>query len=805
MLETERVFFQLQSITFMLLNYIKTAWRNLHRNKFFSGLNIMGMALGVTCSLLIMLWIQHELSIDGFHANNDRLYKVYEREYYNNVVYGNYDMSALLADEIKKTIPEAEYAIMMNEENDLSTFQAGDKIQKEEGLYAGKDIFKMFTYPLLYGTPASALSSRDNIAISRKMAGHFFGSAEAAMGKSIRFENRKNYIVSAVFEDLPSTASRTFDYLISWDTYLAENDWARRWDNTGPLAYVLLRKDADATVTDKKFTHLLDGDSPGNASYHVQLGLQPYKELYLHNNFRNGYPDGGRIEYVRLFSIVAAFILLIACINFMNLTTARSVKRAKEIGVRKVSGALRSSLIGQFMGESLLLTMIAVAVSLVLVTALLPLFNHITQKDIQLPFGQPMFWLQLATITVITGLLAGSYPAFFLSSFQPVRVLKGVVKPGNGTLSLRKILVIFQFSLSVLLIIGTMVVSKQINYVQHKNLGYDRENLVDIPIEGELVNKYALLKEKATELPGIQSITRMTGNSTNFDSYTNTVDWDNRPPEARIEFAQMSVGYNFSETMKLQMAEGRDFSREFPTDTTGVLLNETAIKAIGYNNPVGRTFNLWGTKKVIIGVIKDFHFKSLHAAIKPTIIYFNNREDHGHLMVRTQAGKTKEALASLEILCKELNPAFPFSYRFTDEEYQKLYRSEQIVGKLSGIFAALAIFISCLGLLGLAMFTAEQRIKEISIRKVLGASVQSLFVLLSREFLILIFIALVIASPLSWLAMNNWLHDFAYRIDIGWQVFIIAGVLSLLIALATVSVQAIKAAMVNPVKNLKEN
>lgn len=789
----------------MLLNYIKTAWRNLHRNRFFSALNIMGMALGITSSLLIMLWIQHELSIDAFHANNNRLYKVYEREYYNNAVYGNYDMSALLADEIKKTIPEVEYAVMMNEENDLSTFQVGDKIRKQEGMYAGKDIFKMFTYPLLYGTPASALSSIDNIAVSRKMAVLFFGSPEAAMGKSIRFENKKNYIVSAVFENIPATASRTFDYLISWDTYLAENSWARRWDNTGPLAYVLLRKDANIALTDKKFTHIFDASNPGNTSYQVQLGLQPYQELYLHNKFKNGYPSGGRIEYIRLFSIVAIFILLIACINFMNLTTARSVKRAKEIGVRKVAGALRSSIIRQFIGESLLLTLLAVIVSLVLVTALLPVFNHITQKDIHLPFNQPVFWLQMAAITVITGLLAGSYPALLLSSFQPVRVLKGAMQTGRRTFSLRKVLVVFQFSLSVLLITGTMVVSRQINYVQNKNLGYDRENLVDIPIEGELVNKYILLKEKAEQLPGIQSVTRMTGNSTNFDSYTNTIDWDNKSPDSRMEFAQMSVGYDLAQTMKLQMAEGRDFSRIFPTDTAGVLLNETAVKAIGYNNPVGRKINLWGRKKVIIGVMKDFHFKSLHAAIKPTIVYFNNWENHGHLMVRIQAGKTREALASLEILCKELNPAFPFSYRFTDEEYQKLYRSEQIVGKLSAIFAALAIFISCLGLLGLAMFTAEQRIKEISIRKVLGASVQSLFVLLSREFMIPIFIALIIASPLSWWAMNSWLQDFAYRISIGWQVFLVAGALSLLIALATISVQTLKAALLNPAKSLKEN
>lgn len=791
----------------MLLNYLKTAWRNFHRNKFFSALNIMGMTLGIAAALLILLWVQHEKSIDAFHANSNRIYMVYEREYYSNTntVYGNYDMSGLLGDELKRTFPEVEAAVMMNGNNEFSTFSAGDKSIKQQGLYAGKDLFKVFSYPLLQGTPATVLSSQSNIAISHKMASHFFGSPEAAMGKTIRYENRRDYIITGVFENIPSNASRSFDYVISWDTYLAENAWARRWNNTGPLAYVLLHKNANAAAVDTKLTHFLKTVNPGNSTYRAELGLQLYKEAYLYNHFNNGYPNGGRIEYVRLFSIVALFILLIACINFMNLTTARSVKRGKEIGIRKVAGALRISLIKQFIGEAVLMTLIAVITALLLITTLLPLFNQITHKDIQLPLNQPVFWLQLLAIIIGCGLLAGSYPALHLSSLQPVRVLKGTLKTPGTSFSLRRVLVVFQFSMSVLLIIGTIVISGQVRYIQQKNLGYDRDNIVNIPIEGELVKQYKLLRQKALEIEGITAVTRMSTISTNVESHTSTIDWENRKPDELIEFSDLSTGYGFTNTLKLQMADGRDFSPDHPADSNSVLLNETAVKAIGYTHPVGRSFTLWGKKKTIVGVLKDFHMESLHVAIKPLVVYFRESNQTGYLMARIAPGKTKEALAGLEAVCKTLNPDFPFSYTFTDEQYQRLYRNEQIVGNLSAIFAALAIFISCLGLLGLAMFTAEQRIREIGIRKVLGASVHSLFILLSREFLLLVFIALLIASPLSWWIMNNWLQQYAYRISIGWQVFLIAGIASILIALVTVSVQTLKAALLNPVKSLKEN
>jgi putative ABC transport system permease protein len=788
----------------MIKSYLKIAWRNLVRNKAHTFINISGLSVGLACSLLILLWVQNELSIDAYHVNSNRLYKVYEREYYDHKVDGNYDTPALMSSELKKVFPEVEYAINMQDDNDNHTFRVGNKVLKLEGTFASADVFKMFSYPLLQGTPQTALNSPLSMAISQKMAAMFFGSPATAMGKTIRFENKKDFTVTAVFKDLPENTSRKFEYLINWDACLIEQSGWNNWNNTGPLTFVQLRSDANASLVNKKLTHFLDNYRTGkNASYRVENALQRFDQVYLHSNFEDGEPVGGRIEYVKLFSIVAVFVLLIACINFMNLTTAQSVKRAKEIGVRKVMGAVKGVLIRQFIGESFLLTILAVVVALLLASLLLPVFNHITQKQITLPFNQSSFWLRLIIITLITGFVSGSYPALFLSSFNPVNVLKGTLKLDSGAVWFRKGLVVFQFVLSSILIIATIVVSKQVNFIQTRNLGYDRENLLYIPIEGELGTKYNIFKNEIENKPGILSISKIGTTPTFIDNGTINVNWDGKDPNLTISFAHAMVGYDFIHTMKLKILEGRDFSKGFPTDSTAYIINEAVQQKIGYANPVGRTFTMWGKKGKIIGLIKDFHFKSLHEKIQPLILVLSPNLDYGDILIRTQPGKTKEALASLETLCKELNPNFPFTYYFSDEQYQKLYKSEQIVGRLSNIFAFLAIFISCMGLLGLAMFTAEQRVKEIGIRKVLGASVTSLFALISTEFLLLVVIALLIASPIAWYVMNYWLRTFAYRIPVEWWMFIFSGGLIIGIALATVSFQAIKAALINPIKSLR--
>ena len=487
----------------------------------------------------------------------------------------------------------------------------------------------------------------------------------------------------------------------------------------------------------------------------------------------------------------------------MNLTTARSVKRAKEIGIRKVVGAFRFALIRQFIGEALLIVSIAIIISLVLVMLVLPVFNQLTGKQIHIPLADPTFWLIITGLLLVTGFISGSYPALYLSSFKPVRVLKGSLKFSSGALWFRKGLVVFQFMLSIILIIGTIVVSKQVNYIQTVNLGYDRENLLYIPLEGDLTPKYQLFKNQSLQMLGIKGISRITDNPTQITNGTGGVEWEGKDPTSDIEFAQSAVGYDFIKTMHLQLAQGRDFSKDFATDSAGYILNESALKRIGYKNPVGKPLTFWGKKGTIIGVLKDFHFNSLHAPINPLVLRLGENIEWGNALVRTEPGKTKEALASLEKVCKNLNPKFPFTYKFSDEEYQKLYKSEQVVSQLARYFAFLAIFISCLGLLGLVIFTAEQRTREIGIRKVLGATVPNVVGLLSKDFLKLVLIANLISWPLGWWAMSKWLQNFEYRITISWWVFVLAGLAAVLIALLTVSYQAIKAAIANPVKSLR--
>lgn len=787
----------------MLKNYLLTAWRNFWRRKVISFINLTGLILGFAFSLMILLWVEDERSIDGFHKNSSRIFNIYEREYADGKVELDYSTPGLLAEEMKKQFPEVAHASVYARNND-KTFQAGDKIIKYNGQYANEDFLKVFNYKLLAGNAKDALSLPVNIAISEKMAVDLFGSVKEAIGKTIRCENRDDFSITAVFENVPANSSITFNYLINWHIFLTQNPWAKDFSNTAPFTTVMLKENADPEQFRAKIKKFLSqynvDEGPG---YSLELDMQRYDEMYLHSNLKGGHISGGRIEYVQLFSIVSIFILLIACINFMNLTTARSLKRAKEIGVRKVAGAVRGSLIVQFIGEAILMSFLAIAIALLVVYLLLPVFNSITGKHIDLPTGDLLFWMKLTAIAMVTGLIAGIYPAFYISSFNPIKALKGNMKHGSEAKLFRKGLVVFQFTLSILLIVGTIVVSRQVDFIQTKNLGYDRENLIYIPLEGDLGSKYSLFKEEAVKLPGIKNITRISSTPTDIDIYTTSVSWNGKDPTAKPSFAHISVGYDFIKSMNAKMLLGRDFSKEFVGDSVRFILNESALKKIGYEQPLNSPLSFWDMKGSIIGVVKDFHMRSLHEPIKPLIIRLGEKETWGSILVRTEAGKVKAALGSLDKLCRQLNPKFPFTYQFADEEYQKLYTGELMIGTLSKCFAALAIFISCLGLLGLVIFTAEQRTKEIGIRKVLGASVGSVFSLLSKEFVKLVLIAIVIATPIAWWAINNWLQSFEYKVDISWWMFAIAGMAALLIALVTVSFQAIKAALANPVKSLR--
>jgi putative ABC transport system permease protein len=788
----------------MIRNYLKTAFRNLWKNKAFSAINILGLALGLACSLLIMLWVNEEYKMDAFHKNGSQIYSVYERQYIEGAVNAFFGGPGVMADEMKRVLPEVQYASNFAW-NILSTFEANGKIMKKEGNYTGPDFFKMFSYPLLQGNVDNSLKTINDIAISKKMADDFFGSPANAIGKTIRYQNSKDLKITAVFADVPKNSTAQFDYIINWQSFLDDHTWAKDWTNNGPGTLIMLRAGTDAKAFEKKITRFLDNYNKEQTTHsYIRLGIQRYGDIYLHSDFdKQGELSGGRIQYVKLFSIVAVFILMIACINFMNLTTARSVKRAREIGVRKVVGAMRFALIRQFIGEAMLIVVIAVVISLILVSVVLPQFNRLTSKEIVLPFSDSSFWWVMAALVLITGFISGSYPALYLSSFRPVKVLKGTLKFSRSALWFRKGLVVFQFMLSIILIIGTIVIGRQVDYIQHINLGYDRENLVYVPLEGDLPGKYELFKNQLMQMPGIKAVTRTSDAPTEILNGTSGLDWEGKDPSTQVEFTHAAVGFDYIETMHLQMIAGRDFSKDFASDSVGYIVNESALKIIGYKDPIGRTFTQWRKKGRIIGVLKDFHFSSLHTKINPLVIRLDEHMDYGDALVRTSPGKTKEALASLEKLCKELNPKFPFTFKFSDQEYQKLYLSEQVVSRLAGYFSFLGIFISCLGLLGLVLFTSEQRTAEFGIRKVLGASPASLFNLLSREFLLLVLIAILIATPLAWTAMNKWLEDYEYRITVSWWIFVTAGVLAILIALVTISFQAIKSARANPVTSLR--
>jgi putative ABC transport system permease protein len=789
----------------MFEHFIKIAWRNLTRNKYFSFINIFGLSLGIACSLLIFLWVKDERGVDSMTAGKN-VYNVYERVFSEGQVAAGPEAAGLLARELKRKIPDIKYATAFWEDRHSELLLSiGEKNITQKGCYADSDFFKIFNYKLLEGTPASALAGSGAIAISRTLAESLFNNVSAAFGKTIRINNGQDFKITAIFEDPPANASTKFAFALNYNTALKNVDWLYDWINRSPSTYIELEPGADQSKVSAEIKNFITSYLSGNygAGFRVELGLQPFNEMYLHNTYKNGVPEGGRIEYVRLFTIIAIFILLIACINFMNLAIVRSVKRAKEVGIRKTVGALRIRLILQFIGEAMLLTFFAVIVALILVIIALPFFNALTQKQMVIPFFSPSFWFTLAMLFCITGIVAGSYPAWFLSSLIPVKILKGTLKFSQNAVLFRKGLVLFQFILSITLITGTIIISEQIHYVQTKNVGFDKDNLLYIPFQGDLSSKYQLFKQELLSIPDIGSITRSTEPPLQIGSHVYDLSWENKNPNEKVIAKHDGVGYGYLRMMKIPLALGRDFSKEFASDTNAVIINESALKMIGYKDPIGKSITFFQQRKTIIGVVKDFHLISLQYSIEPLILYLNEGADYGYVLVKPSEGKTEQAIAGMEKVFKQLEPRFSFRYYFADEQYQKSYTSELMIGKLADIFSLLAIFISCLGLLGLSMFTAEQRRKEIGVRKVIGASVSDIVRMLSMNILKIIILSDIISIPISWLAMNNWLQNYPYRIIISWWVFLIAGVITLLVALVTISFQSIKAALANPVKSLR--
>ena len=786
----------------MLTNFFKVAWRNLLRNKGFSFINIAGLAIGMAAAILITLWIQHEMSYDQFHVKKDRIYEAWNKAHFSGKLQCWNTTPKILARTLEKDVPEVERAVRVYWPRNI-LFSLGEKRLTAAGNQVDTGFLQMFSFPMLKGNPQTALNDGYSIVLTEKLAKNLFGD-EDPMGKILKLDNKDNFTVTGILKDLPNNSRFGFEFLTNWELVKRQGEDDSSWGNNSTRTYVLLKENASmASANDKikgiKVRYSKDEDP------NWEMFIYPSSRWRLYSNFTNGKEDGGLIDFVKLFGVIALFILLIACINFMNLSTARSEKRAKEVGIRKVVGAQKGSLIGQFIGESIMIACIAGILALGLVQLSLPAFGKLTDKELHLDFANIYFWLSAIGFIVFTGIVAGSYPAFFLSSFKPVKVLKGTFKAAHALVTPRKMLVVLQFTFAIILIICTSIVKQQIDHAQNRETGYDRNNLVYHFLTDELRKSYPLVKNELLSSGVATSVSRTSSPLTQGWSDTWGFEWVGKDPADKTDFDRYVADEELVKTAGFRITRGRDFNlKEFPTDSSGMILNESAVKAMNFKDPIGQIVKDDGREYHVVGVINDFILQSPYYPTKPMVIEgcSNDWMNVIHFKLNA-ANSTADNLKKAEAIFKKYNPEYPFEYKFIDEEYSQKFKAEERTGTLAALFAGLTIFISCLGLFGLATYMAENRIKEIGIRKVLGASIPGITALLSKDFLKLVMISFVIASPVAWWMMDKWLQDYPYHVNIHWYVFAIAGLLSFLISVLTVSYQAIKAAVANPVKSLR--
>jgi putative ABC transport system permease protein len=713
-----------------------------------------------------------------------------------------------------KELPEIEYAVSVRGD-DIGILSAGNKYIKTKPQFADKDFFNVFSYHLIEGNKTKVLSDKYGVLLSDKLALKLFNTTKNIIGKPVNWDHgdefNGTYKIAGIFEAPPFNASDQFDLLVPYALY-AEREAGGMgdisfWGSNSVQTYIVLKKGTNEKQFNDKIKDFTKSKIKALYAdkellkWEGDLLLQRYSDRYLYNHFENGVQSGGRIEYVKLFSVIAIFILVIACINFMNLSTAKASRRLKEVGIKKVVGASRQSLILQYIGESMLMAFASLLIAIMLVALLLPAFKETTGKDLSLQFNTD-FIFSIISITLITGLIAGSYPALYLSGFKPALVLKGKLKNSAGESWVRKGLVVFQFAISVILIVSVLVVYQQMKLIQTTNLGYNKDNIIRFSNDGKLKKNLSTFLSEIKNIPGVVNASDADGDFLGHYGHSGGgIDWEGKDPNLRIEYYGVGVDYDFIEMMGLQMAEGRAFSRAFGSDSSKVIFNESAISAMGLKNPIGKTVSLWGHKKQIIGIVKDYHFESLYKKVGPA--FLECFQNNNNILVKIKAGTEKETIARIDKIYKQYNEGLSFDYKFLDDDYQALYSSEQRVAVLSKYFAAIAILISSLGLFGLAAFTAQRRQKEIGIRKVVGASVSNIATMLSTDFLKLVLVAFLIAIPLSWWAVNQWLQSFAYRINISAGIFLVTGASIILITLLTISFQTIKAAIANPVNSLR--
>jgi len=766
-------------------------------------INLIGLSTGLASALLIYLWVNDELTMDKFHEKDSRLYQV--RENWSEDTGGNttIESSGPAADALKADMPEVEYAVALAPPTwpqfDRFVLSANERITRATGQYAGKDYFNIFSYKLIQGDANGALADKNSIVISEDLALKLFNTKHDIVGKAIEFQHDRELLVSGVFENIPSSSSTHFDFVVPFEIFEEIAPWSLDWNSSGPYIYVVLREGTDVRAFNKKIEDFVQKKTNGKITSR-KMFLTSYSGNYLYGNYENGVQSGGRIEYVRLVSVIALFILAIACINFMNLSTAKAATRIKEVGVKKALGAGRKRLVIQYLGESMFMTLLSLIAAVAIVGLVLPQFNVITGKQLELRPDAGLV-VSLMCILLFTGVIAGSYPALYLSGFNPVTVLKGKLNSSVGEVWVRKGLVAFQFALSIILIVSVLVLYKQIDFVQRQNLGYNKDNVIYFDVEGRVKENHETFLSEIKRVPGIQNAASSTHDMVGH-AWSSDINWEGKQPDQNVRVQIMAVNADFLETLGMEMKEGRFFSADLSTDSAKIIFNEAAIEAMGLKDPIGKK----AQNSEIIGIVKNFHFESFHVDIQPQL-FIQHRGKFAppkYIVARIEGGKEVETLAHLNEFYKSYNPGFPLDYRFLDEDYQRQYVSEQRVSTLSKYFAGLAIVISCLGLFGLAAFTAQRRLKEIGIRKILGSSDFGIVRLLSGDFTKTVLTAIVIALPVSYLMTRKWLDEFAYRIDLEWWYFAGSGVLALLIAWFTVGLQTIRAARVNPTQCIKD-
>ena len=792
----------------MFRNYFKTAWRNLVNNKVYSVLNIFGLATGMAVALLIGLWVNYQFSYDRFLPGYNHVYQVRYRTNNNGEIFTQNSTCLPLADVLKKDVPGVKYVVQTDWMGHHG-LKAGEKKLYLNGAMAGKDFLKMFQYPLLKGNVNAALKEPYSIVLTESTAISLFGK-EDPINKTVRLDNINDLKVTAVLKDIPRNSTFQFNYLIPFSYYSATSEWVKNsaidWGNNSFQTFVTLQPNVSYAQVEPKIKPLLlkyssDIYKPTKA----EVFMQPMKDWHLYSDFKNGFAVGGFIDYVKMFSIIGFLVLLIACINFINLSTARSEKRAREVGIRKAVGSQRKDLIFQFLIESIVITILAFVLSLLFVQLALPAFNALNKTTISIPYNNTVFWIIMISYVLLTGLLAGSRPAFYLSSFKPVKVLKGSIQIGKSAALPRKILVVMQFTCSIALIISTIIVYRQIQYAKERPTGYDVNRLMMTDVSVDLSRNYDALKNELLQSRIVTSVTKASNPVTEIWSFNHVDDWQGKlPSETLGGMATIAVSdTDYFKTLGMKLKEGRNFVGDIKADSLTVILNEAAVKRLRFKEALNQNITWTSGKQRVIGVVKDALMMSPFAPAEPTFFVYQPTWENTIMYRLSPSVNTHDAITKLTAIFNKYNPSFPYLYHFVDETYATKFDLEVLIGKLAGLFAALAIFISCLGLFGLAAYMAEQRTKEIGIRKVLGASISQVWLLLSKDFIVLVIISCVIASPIAFYFLQHWLLKYDYRISIGAGVFVVSAIIAIIITIITISFQAIKAAVANPVKSLR--